>query len=46
MHAVLDYPALNRKSGTLIIFQHRKQMSKFFQAGYKFIAPLVGEKDC
>ena len=38
------YAALSRKPGTLIIFQHRKHMSKFFQAGYQLIAPLVGEK--
>ncbi len=40
------HPALNRKPGTLIIFQHRKHISKFFQAGYKLVAPLVAEKHC
>jgi hypothetical protein len=38
------HPALNRKPRTLIIFQHRKHMPKFFQASRKLIAPLVGKK--
>jgi hypothetical protein len=38
------HPALNGKPGTLIIFQHRQHMSKFFQTGYKLIASLGGEK--
>ena len=38
------YAALSRKPGTLIIFQHREHMSKFSQASYKLIAPLVREK--
>ncbi|MGA2004033.1 MAG: hypothetical protein ABSG70_11655 [Terriglobales bacterium] len=36
--------ALNRQPGTLIIFQHRKHMPKFFHAGCKLITPLVSEK--
>jgi hypothetical protein len=44
VHSASGHLALNRKHGALIIFQHRKHMSTFFQASYKLIAPLVDEK--
>jgi hypothetical protein len=38
------HEAFTLEHGKLIIFQHRKQMGEFFQAGCELITPLVGKK--